>query len=559
MTTQFLALQGNAGQAVPYERRNAPYTTSVALNPADSKRLKRYEEAWRFYLGQHWSFTREDGEALISSNYIKAVVNKKATWLVGKGMNIRVPDALVEKTKPILEETWKVNNQKVSLMKMAVEGGVTGDACFIITLQEPTSKQLANNPNTKGKIRIRQVGSHQVFPLWNPLNIDELLAVRIITEVSDPTTFVPGDTRTRPITGGLPGAKKVRQYVEDITADSITEGWIGSEMTTRKNSLGEIPFVKIANETVPNEYWGMADVDGLIDIQRELNEKMTDLSDIVNYHAHPITIITGAKARTLEKGPKSLWAGLPAEAKVYTLELGGNLEVSHRYLDKVQQIMFDLAGIPEGSLGRIQSISNTSSAALQVQFQPLIEAIERKAPNYERGIEKINYFILRYWELMRGERFPVDLCKHCGGRIISFQEKTEDGRTIIRKKCYLVNPQTLELMHPDEVKVNVKRQHSFGQETRLMPFGRAKKEFLQRSASYWDPAPMVDLQKEAEAKAEMAEQRAAEEQQKQLELSEAQASSGFEREQQGADAEHQRALELEKTRAAAKPKPKAGA
>jgi hypothetical protein len=46
----------------------------------------------------------------------------------------------------------------------------------------------------------------------------------------------------------------------------------------------------------------------LLLLNRAYNETATDIADIVNYHAAPVTVITGAKASNLEKGPKKVWA-----------------------------------------------------------------------------------------------------------------------------------------------------------------------------------------------------------------------------------------------------------
>ena len=206
-----------------------------------------------------------------------------------------------------------------------------------------------------------------------------------------------------------------------------------------------------------------------------------------------MTVILGARAKQLDKGPKSLWSGLPSDAKVFNLELGGNLPASHEYLKTVQQIMFDLAGLPEGSLGRTQPISNTSAAALQVQFQPLVEATERKLPSFKKGLEQVNYLILRYYQLATGISFPVDLCKHCGGRIVEVQE---DG--VSKRQCFTIDPQTLQFLSPEDVQVSIKRKYSFGSETRKVPFSQALREHKKASSSFWDPEPEVDLQEKAE-------------------------------------------------------------
>jgi hypothetical protein len=544
MPIQFLSLQGTGGTAVPYERRNAPYyLSSVALNPQDSLRLKRYEEHWRFFQGLQWSFQREDGEPLVTANYCQTIVNKKATWLVGKGMTIGVPEAFRETTKPVLDEVWKYNKKQELLNDMAITGGVTGDAFVLVAYQPPSDAMKAVNPYTEGNIRIRLLGSHQVFPYWNPLNMEELLSVRIITEVADFAPIQPGDDRRTPMTLGSIGVSRKRRYIEDIYPDRIIEGWDGADRTERPNDLGEIPLVHIKNLPFPNEYFGMSDLDGVIDIQREFNEKMTDVSDIVNYHAAPITIITGAKAKNLDRGPKNMWAGFPADAKVFNLELGGDLPASHKYLELVRQVLFDISSIPEGSLGRIQPVSNTSGVALQVQFQPLIEDIERKRPAYESGCERINYFILRIWQLVKRRFFPVDICKNCGGRIVEMEVAGQDGQKYTKRKCYLIDPQTLQFMQADDVKISVVIEHSFGHEVRKMRFGDVKKIWGKKNPSYWDLEPMIDRKEDALAKQQHAEDKQSEQQQQQSAQAKGQAEDA-----------HQRQLEL----AQAKQKPTMG-
>ena len=517
MPIQFLATQGGGGQQIPFERRNAPTTTS-AYNAPDSLRLRAYEEKWRFFAGSHWSFKREDGEPLVTLNYTRVVINKIATWLIGDGIVNKVPDALLDITKPALDEVWATAEGLLVLQDMALTGGVTGDVFMLTTYKDPTPTQVLINPNTRGKIRVQVLGSHQVFPIWDPLDKTNLLSVRIVTEVHDQRMDMSQDlfasnAGVNPAASqGARFAASKRRYVQVITADTIAEGWEDDPSTreTRPNVLGEIPLVHIANLSFPQEYFGLSDLDGLIDVQREFNEKATDISDIVNYHAAPVTIITGAKAKQLERGPRAVWSGLPADAKVFNLAPVADLGASHRYLELIRTALFDLSGIPEGSLGKIQSISNTSAAALQVQFQPLIEKIKLKAPGYQVGLQRVNYFILRLHQIYNDVDYPTDLCEHCGGRIVEFPALGIDGKPLLtwsgkpkkKRKCYLIDNETLDFKKPGDVEVNIKRKLSFGTETRLMPFSAVEKAHKTEGDSYWDPSPKKDLQAESDEKFE---------------------------------------------------------
>lgn len=504
MSVQFLSLQGNGGTAVPFHRQQAPVASTVH-SPIDAMRLKRYEEHWRFFNGLHWSFVREEGEALVMANYARTIVNKKASWLVGRGQIIDVPQALRKITKPVLCRVWKDNDEDAKLLEMATTGGVTGDVPTLVAYQPPTVIEQQLNPHTKGRIRIRLLQPHQVFPTWNPLNVEEIMHLRIVTEVPTYQPIPPQERK--PATMAGMGVVQKRKYVEDIYPDKIIKGWEDGEKTESPNILGEIPFVHIPNEKFPGEFWGKSDLDDVIDLQRELNEKLTDISDIVNYHAAPVTIMTGAKAKQLEKGPKAMWSGLPADAKVFNLQLAGDLGVSFKYLEFVRQMILDIANIPAGAFGQLQSISNTTGAALQVQFQPLVEATQRKAVNYVKGLQKINYFILRIDQIIHEKSYPVDLCRNCGGRIVSFKTKLQDGREVIKKRCYMIDPQTLDFMKPEDVKVNITVEHSFGNEVKMMPFGLVKEKWGKKNPSYWDPEPMVDKEKEQKARKELMEKK----------------------------------------------------
>src|SRR5678816_442187 len=94
----------NPGTATPFQRIIEPSQLGMFLNleQAELLRIQRYAEHWRFYIGQHWKFTREDGEPLVTLNYTQAIVDKSVSWLVGEGMTIKVPDAMKDHTLPVI-------------------------------------------------------------------------------------------------------------------------------------------------------------------------------------------------------------------------------------------------------------------------------------------------------------------------------------------------------------------------------------------------------------------------------------------------------------------------
>jgi hypothetical protein len=130
-------------------------------------------------------------------------------------------------------------------------------------------------------------------------------------------------------------------------------------------------------------------------LNRELNEKMTEISDIINYHAAPVTIITGAKASQLERGPKKVWAGLPKEAQVFNLESRGEMSGAIEYVQMIKRAMHEITGVPETALGQFQPVSNTSGVALAIQYQPLMNRYQMKKIHFTQGLERLNEIIIK--------------------------------------------------------------------------------------------------------------------------------------------------------------------
>jgi hypothetical protein len=198
-------------------------------------------------------------------------------------------------------------------------------------------------------------------------------------------------------------------YTEILT-DDIIEEYVNDELIdSRMNPLGEIPVVHIPNIPVSGSPWGLSDAHDIITINRAYNEIATDVADIINYHASPVTIIIGAKAANLEKGAKKVWGGLPKDSQVFNLEGGGaGIQGALEYLDRLKMSMHELMNIPETALGQAQPISNTSGVALSIQFQPLMNRWTQKKSQYGSGLERINELIMLNLAVKEPETFTYD-------------------------------------------------------------------------------------------------------------------------------------------------------
>lgn len=341
-------------------------------------RLNRYSHNWAFYLGHHWAYRRPAGEVNLTFNYVKAFADFINNFTFGRGVNFHTPKETEAIVPGLLQRVWEVDNNKESVLwEMGNQGGVSGD-CFVkVAYEEPFVDSIGRaHP---GRVRILPLNASHCFPEFHPHDRSRLIRFKL---------------KYRFWGTAAEGTRQVYTYTELLTENQIEEYVNDELLNSRPNPLGVIPIVAIPNTFVSGSPWGLSDVMDITSLNREFNEKATEVSDIINYHAAPVTIISGAKSSQLEKGPRKVWGGLPKDAKVYNLELGGNLSAPLAYLEQLKRGMHEMTGVPETALGQRQPISNTSGVALAIQYQPLMNRYSQKKMQYGLGIQRINELVL---------------------------------------------------------------------------------------------------------------------------------------------------------------------
>ena len=342
-------------------------------------RLNRYSLNWAMYLGHHFAYRRPTGESQLAYNYFRAFTDYMINFTFGRGVQFRSPKETEAIIPDILKRVWEVDNDKPTVLwEMGQQGAVSGDVFIKVAYEEAYEDSIGRfHP---GRVRVLPLNASFCFPEFHPHDRERLIRFKL---------------KYRFWGTSLEGTRQVFTYTEILTDDRIEE-YINDELIdSRPNPMGIIPIVHIPNVRVSGSPWGLSDCHDIISLNRNYNEVATDVADIINYHAAPVTVITGAKASTMEKGPNKVWGGLPKDANVFNLEGGGSgLEGALKYLETVKRSMHEMTGIPETALGQVQPISNTSGVALSIQFQPLMNKWQQKTVLYARGLERVNELVL---------------------------------------------------------------------------------------------------------------------------------------------------------------------
>ena len=383
--------------------------------------LKKVKEAWNFYEGYHWEGLDDLDSPQVTFNYCRAFVNKFVSFEFGKGFSVNTPveiedigvtindpkveidldsdrDGLLspeelkgeyitrEKTlNDYLTQVWEDNKKDILLTEIGQTKSITGEAWVKVQYEDPEDMDDIFQEYENGRIRLSIIPTQFAFPRFNDHDKDKLESLLIMYPI-----------RKNKETGLL--FKRVVDttivYKEFWTKDEIIVYEGKDEVDRMQNPYGFIPFVQIKNFPIAGRTRGVGDLDDIIPLNVELNTKKSDVSEVIDYHSAPITLVYGAKIGNLEKGANKVWGGLPKDSKVENLGLQGDLIASVSYIKDVKTSMCEIGGLPESALGGASAISNTSGVALQYINAPIIEKTRVKRNCSTVGLERVNKMII---------------------------------------------------------------------------------------------------------------------------------------------------------------------
>lgn len=365
---------------------------SSDLDNEQLDRLKRVQKYWNFYEGYHWEDMPDVDTPEITINYCQAFINKFVAFELGQGFTFLthsgVSDLFVTQDNrtlfKYLEDVWEDNNQMLFSTELGQMKSVTGDCWVQVQYFSPEEVEDPYGEYPDGRVKLSIQPTSVVFPEYDPHQKGVLTKVTICYQYYD---YVK--------TGLLGKTKKTLKTYKQIWTKEECITYAGTkEPEVVPNKYKIIPFIQIKNGILAGRNDGVSDLESIIPMNVEYNIKKSNASEILDYHAAPVTLVYGAKIGNLEKGANKLWGGLPKDAKVENLEMDGNLTASSEYLKNLKLEMCEVGGVPETCLGGAQSISNTSGVALQYMNLPLIDKTRIKKMSTEDGIERLNKLII---------------------------------------------------------------------------------------------------------------------------------------------------------------------
>jgi hypothetical protein len=360
------------------------------LNSQDVERMNRYQELLDFYQGRQWAGRRRAGETRLTFNYARVLVRKAASYLMSAPVTFDVlaeaeeaPAEALRLAEQKLAEVYAAHDLHTIDFQSAVDAAVLGDGAFKITWSAERAAP-----------RVAPVDPAGLWAWWEADSPGQVY--RVVQRYR-----MTAEEAARLFGRGAQSSAARLTVVEDWTAERYRIELAGEVIADRPNPYGWVPYVIYPNMARPHEFWGASDLDDLLDVCRELNQRMTTISRILQVSGYPIAVlenVTGSDGIRAEPG--AVWE-LPEDSKAYLLDmLGGGVGLHIEYVNLLYRQLHDLSETPRTAFG--DSGRALSGVALEVEIQPLVQKVMRKRRVWDAVYRRRNALLLDLLERFGG-------------------------------------------------------------------------------------------------------------------------------------------------------------
>ncbi|MGD0002878.1 MAG: phage portal protein [Anaerolineaceae bacterium] len=271
----------------------------------------------------------------------------------------------------LLSDILYGSNGNSLLWELELDRNIFGGAAMKITPNLPSL----------GHIKWSRVPTQNFFPIWDPDDDNELLEVYALTMMSQEQALAKY---------GLTSTAEIVWRVEHWTREKYTNHIDGQEISALSgvNPWGVVPFVYIPRMRTTS-WWGDALSADVTRCQDELNRRVADMGDSINYNAHPVywgyNLPRNFNAKNYPLGPNAMWdmgrvLGSSPPPSVALLE--AKAPIPQGAFDYVQ-FLYDWSRTssfsPPITFGEDSGGGQRSGVTLEIRMWPLIKALKRSS------------------------------------------------------------------------------------------------------------------------------------------------------------------------------------
>lgn len=376
------------------------------------ERLKRYEENKLLFEGNHKDLVdryqlNPRGRFYVSINLAGLISKKSADFLIGDGVNVSAGKEGESPEQEALERIFEDNHLDVRLYESALGNSYRGDSFFKVRYGYEIEDQFEDLKMGERMPHIESIPAKYVFPDTSEYNLKKHTAYHVAIPIKvkeDRDGKRMGDWELA-LESHYPNAivyaRKELQVIE-TNYDGTPVTWkIGQDIYEPEVQETGVPFplvVHIPNYTTDDRDLGLDDLTEIRPMLDELNNRFSQISNILDKHSDPAIAIPHDIMDVDEFGRPVFKV---SESKVFEVNgkndivpqyitWNGQLQEAYSEIDRLTNEILTVAELPEVALGKSGSgTSGSSGYAIKWRMNSLLSKVKRKRMYYNDGLKKI--------------------------------------------------------------------------------------------------------------------------------------------------------------------------
>lgn len=373
-----------------------------------SRRKRLYDTAWYVYeydyiKGTPSELTEELG--LEHVNYVRDLLTRIINHFTAKGFTIQVERKNEVLTKEEFAKLRELDSNKLITEDVSEERWYkeyTLKTKYLVPYLEKFWKYNQEQGKTFRSLVEYATVAGDLFIYLAP-DIEERNVQMVIFD-SAHVTIIPDEFNKHKIKRAIVeyeyenehGEKYEYRLEADSEQVSIRDTAIDDKPKIKAHNLKEVPIVHIAFNRNAKSLYGTSDVFRILAGSLLFNSKISDISEIISYHAAPITVVKGAKVGNLEKSPNKIWSGIPKDADIFNLKMDADLQNSLTLIDKIESYICTAAAYPKEILaGNVRMMSHTAGVSMQYVYKPLEDSLIDKEDAVKEAFNRMHRMVLK--------------------------------------------------------------------------------------------------------------------------------------------------------------------
>lgn len=394
-------------------------------HPTHEARIERYKENKKLFMGDHLDVFNKNRDKIthtqkellyISVNLASIICKKSADFLFGESLQVSAGTSDESKEQKALDRLTENNEMNIKNYESALANAYRGDSFYKIRVGQEFNGELPPEID-EYKVIIEAQNAEYVFPetMFGDANKIRAYHIAVPERVDDGLHEIIDSEWILHVESHYAGKIEYSKFhlrpIAMNTKGEITQFKIGHEIPEARSAIATgvgVPLVvHVPNFALDDSWEGIDDITEHRSILDEINNRISQISDILDKHADaPIAVPIG----TLREDSNGNVVYNVAQEKVF--EIAGKDDVIPQYitnqnplvdqafkeLEMLIDLLLSVAEIPSVALGRNDSgTSGSSGLSIKWRMNSLLSKINRKRQYYEKGLKRV-YLIAQMLE-----------------------------------------------------------------------------------------------------------------------------------------------------------------